>query len=54
MASVTELREMYEHVVTPRHYEERLQEESLEGKQPAFDISAGPIPGELHLAAGHG
>ncbi|WP_049941656.1 thiamine pyrophosphate-dependent dehydrogenase E1 component subunit alpha [Haloterrigena turkmenica] len=44
---------MYEAMVTARHYEERLQEEYLEGKQPAFDISAGPIPGELHLAAGH-
>ena len=46
------LREMYRTMVTARHYEERLQEEYLEGKQPAFDISAGPIPGELHLAAG--
>ncbi|WP_396275519.1 thiamine pyrophosphate-dependent dehydrogenase E1 component subunit alpha [Haloarcula sp. S1AR25-4] len=44
---------MYVDMVTARHYEERLQEEYLEGKQPAFDISAGPIPGELHLAAGH-
>ncbi|WP_049986197.1 thiamine pyrophosphate-dependent dehydrogenase E1 component subunit alpha [Halobellus rufus] len=44
---------MFENMVTARHYEERLQEEYLEGKQPAFDISAGPIPGELHLAAGH-
>lgn len=44
---------MYENMVTARYYEERLQEEYLEGKQPAFDISAGPIPGELHLAAGH-
>ncbi|QKY18414.1 thiamine pyrophosphate-dependent dehydrogenase E1 component subunit alpha [Halorubrum sp. CBA1229] len=43
---------MYADMVTARHYEERLQEEYLEGKQPAFDISAGPIPGELHLAAG--
>jgi pyruvate dehydrogenase E1 component alpha subunit len=40
-------------MVTARYYEERLQEEYLAGKQPAFDISAGPIPGELHLAAGH-
>ena len=47
------LRQMYEEMVTARYYEERLQEEYLEGKQPAFDISAGPIPGELHLAAGH-
>lgn len=52
MISDTELHEMYEWMVTARYYEERLQEEYLEGKQPAFDISAGPIPGELHLAAG--
>ncbi|WP_435347677.1 thiamine pyrophosphate-dependent dehydrogenase E1 component subunit alpha [Haloarchaeobius sp. HRN-SO-5] len=44
---------MFADMVTARYYEERLQEEYLEGKQPAFDISAGPIPGELHLAAGH-
>ncbi len=53
MVPVTDLQEMYEAMVTARQYEERLQEEYLEGKQPAFDISAGPIPGELHLAAGH-
>jgi pyruvate dehydrogenase E1 component alpha subunit len=53
MPPITDLREMYVDMVTARHYEERLQEEYLEGKQPAFDISAGPIPGELHLAAGH-
>ena len=50
--STSQLKEMYLDMVTARHYEERLQEEYLEGKQPAFDISAGPIPGELHLAAG--
>jgi len=53
MVSVNALQKMYVDMVTARHYEERLQEEYLEGKQPAFDISAGPIPGELHLAAGH-
>ena len=53
MVSVNTRKRMYETMVTARHYEERLQEEYLEGKQPAFDISAGPIPGELHLAAGH-
>jgi TPP-dependent pyruvate/acetoin dehydrogenase alpha subunit len=53
MAQERELEEMYSDMVTARHYEERLQEEYLEGKQPKFDISAGPIPGELHLAAGH-
>ncbi|MFT4922189.1 MAG: TPP-dependent pyruvate/acetoin dehydrogenase alpha subunit [Haloarculaceae archaeon] len=52
MAPVNDLQEMYVDMVTARRYEERLQEEYLEGKQPAFDISAGPIPGELHLAAG--
>jgi len=52
MPPVTDLQEMYVDMVTARHYEQRLQEEYLEGKQPAFDISAGPIPGELHLAAG--
>ena len=53
MPHVDTLAEMYEDMVTARHYEERLEEEYLVGKQPAFDISAGPIPGELHLAAGH-
>ncbi len=53
MVAVSELQEMYENMVTARQYEERLQEEYMAGKQPAFDISAGPIPGELHLAAGH-
>ncbi len=52
MVSVDRMRALYADMVTARHYEERLQEEYLEGKQPAFDISAGPIPGELHLAAG--
>jgi pyruvate dehydrogenase E1 component alpha subunit len=53
MPTQTELKAMFADMVTARRYEERLQEEYLEGKQPAFDISAGPIPGELHLAAGH-
>jgi pyruvate dehydrogenase E1 component alpha subunit len=52
MISEQRLRALYADMVTARYYEERLQEEYLEGKQPAFDISAGPIPGELHLAAG--
>ncbi len=53
IVNTQQLTSMYEDMVTARYYEERLQEEYLEGKQPAFDISAGPIPGELHLAAGH-
>jgi len=51
--STRQLKSMYDDMVTARYYEERLQEEYMEGKQPAFDISAGPLPGELHLAAGH-
>jgi len=51
--TTSRMRAMYEDMVTARHYEERLQEEYLEGKTPGFDIGAGPIPGELHLAAGH-
>lgn len=53
MPNLQDLMTMYENMVTARYYEERLQEEYLVGKQPQFDISAGPIPGELHLAAGH-
>lgn len=52
LLTTNRLKEMYEEMVTARQYEERLQEEYLEGKTPGFDISAGPIPGELHLAAG--
>jgi len=51
-ASPDQLRRMYEDMVTARLYEERLQKEYMEGKRPGFDISAGDIPGELHLAAG--
>ncbi|MDI3299388.1 MAG: thiamine pyrophosphate-dependent dehydrogenase E1 component subunit alpha [Bacillota bacterium] len=43
---------MYETMVKIRHYEESLAQAYSEGKSPRFDISAGPVPGELHLAAG--
>jgi TPP-dependent pyruvate/acetoin dehydrogenase alpha subunit len=54
MASISteRLKGFYEDMVTARYYEERLQEEYMEGKTPGFDIGAGQIPGELHLAAG--
>lgn len=52
MVSTQHLRTLYETMVTARYYEERLQEEYKIGKEPVWDISAGPIPGELHLAAG--
>jgi len=52
MPSEQQLRHLYDVMTTARYYEERLQEEYKEGKEPVWDISAGPIPGELHLAAG--
>lgn len=44
--------DMYSTMVKIRHFEERLREVYLEGKQPVFDIGAGTVPGEMHLAAG--
>jgi TPP-dependent pyruvate/acetoin dehydrogenase alpha subunit len=43
---------MYATMVKIRHFEERLKEIYFEGKLPVFDIAAGPVPGEMHLAAG--
>lgn len=50
---------MYETMVEIREYEETMTKVYLEGKLPpniqkglAFDIGAGPVPGEMHLAAG--
>lgn len=50
---------MYETMLVIRKYEETMAQVYLEGKLPpaiqkglAFDIASGPIPGEMHLAAG--
>jgi len=50
---------MYEKMVLIRYYEETMASVYMEGKLPpaiqkglAFDIGAGPVPGEMHLAAG--
>lgn len=50
---------MYETMLVIRKYEETMVNVYLEGKLPpdiqkglAFDIGAGPVPGEMHLAAG--
>jgi TPP-dependent pyruvate/acetoin dehydrogenase alpha subunit len=50
---------MYEKMVEIREYEETMARVYLEGKLPpniqkglAFDIGSGPVPGEMHLAAG--
>jgi len=46
------LREMHRQMVRIRIFEETMAQVYLEGKTPAFDIAAGPVPGEMHLAAG--
>jgi TPP-dependent pyruvate/acetoin dehydrogenase alpha subunit len=54
-----QLRWMHAKMVEIRHYEETMAQVYLEGKLPpriqkglAFDIGSGPVPGEMHLAAG--
>jgi TPP-dependent pyruvate/acetoin dehydrogenase alpha subunit len=43
---------MYAMMAKIRYFEERIREAYYEDKLPAFDIAAGPVPGEMHLAAG--
>jgi len=43
---------MYSQMVLSRRFEERLAMAYLEGKQPAFNMANGPIPGEMHLSNG--
>lgn len=58
-ATAAQLRWMYDRMVEIRAYEETMARVYLEGKLPpriqkglAFDIASGPVPGEMHLAAG--
>lgn len=58
-ATAEQLLWMYEKMVEIREYEETMARVYLEAKLPpkiqkglAFDIGAGPVPGEMHLAAG--
>jgi TPP-dependent pyruvate/acetoin dehydrogenase alpha subunit len=58
-ASAEKLLWMYETMLLIRRYEETMAQVYLEGKLPpniqkglAFDIASGPVPGEMHLAAG--
>ncbi len=44
--------DMYSTMVKIRYFEERIREIYFADKLPAFDIGAGEIPGEMHLAAG--
>lgn len=43
---------MYETMVKIRYYEDTLVDVYSEGKSPVFNIGSGPVPGEMHLAAG--
>jgi len=43
---------MYEAMAKARYYEDTMAAAYMEGKSPKFDIGAGPVPGEMHLAAG--
>jgi len=43
---------LYEKMYLIREYEESLAKVYYEGKTPLFDISKGPVPGELHLSSG--
>jgi TPP-dependent pyruvate/acetoin dehydrogenase alpha subunit len=52
MPSDDVLRGLHRQMVRARVFEETIQKVYLEGKTPAFDIAAGPVPGEMHLAAG--
>ncbi len=46
------LKWMYEQMVKIRYYEETMAKVYEEGKKPVFNIGAGTVPGEMHLAAG--
>lgn len=52
MPSKAQLLWMYEAMEKARYYEDTIAAIYMEGKQPKFDIGAGPVPGEMHLAAG--
>lgn len=43
---------MYSTMVKARYYEDTMATVYMEGKKPKFDIGAGTVPGEMHLAAG--
>jgi pyruvate dehydrogenase E1 component alpha subunit len=43
---------MYGAMAKARYYEDTMAAAYMEGKTPKFDIGAGPVPGEMHLAAG--
>lgn len=46
------LLDLYRTMQKIRVFEETMVNVYMEGKQPAFDIGSGTVPGEMHLAAG--
>lgn len=50
--SKEQLLAMYRQMWTIRIFEDEMAAAYMEGKSPAFDIGSGPVPGEMHLAAG--
>jgi pyruvate dehydrogenase E1 component alpha subunit len=52
MPTKSEFLWMYEMMEKARYYEDTMAAAYMEGKSPKFDIGAGPLPGEMHLAAG--
>lgn len=50
--SKEQLLSMYRQMWTIRIFEDEMAVAYMEGKSPAFDIGSGPVPGEMHLAAG--
>ena len=52
MPTKSQLLWMYEIMAKARYYEDTMAAAYMEGKAPKFDIGAGPVPGEMHLAAG--
>lgn len=52
MPSNAQILWMYEIMEKARYYEDTMAAVYMEGKSPKFDIGAGTVPGEMHLAAG--
>lgn len=52
MPTKAQLLWMYGMMEKARYFEDTMASAYMEGKTPKFDIGAGPLPGEMHLAAG--
>jgi len=43
---------IYQNMLVSRFFEQRIMALYMEGKQPVFDLAAGPLPGDMHLSYG--